>query len=578
MICVLAASVLWGTTGTAATFAPTVGPLAIGAAAMGLGGLLQALTASRRIARERMALRRHRSVLLVGAVAVAIYPLAFYTSMHLLGVAAGTVVSIGSAPPASAIIERVIDRCNLSRRWIVGAAIGLAGIVALSMAGSTGPGAYQRIGPTQSTFAGMGLGLIAGATYAFYSWAAHRLMRDGVSPRASMGGIFGLGGILLLPILLATGASLTASWTNTAVAAYMALVPMFTGYTLFSVGLVRIMASTATTLTLLEPAIAAVLAVVVVGEHLSALGWAGVALVFGCLVVLTVPAMETKPLLKATGWKPVPQYAVATLNALSTKSLGCRDGDLALPNPAVENEATIRELLDSTYYCRSSRSSAIMRLANLPDEVFPLLQMENLATRETLTSFDCCMIVEFGCYDGRSLEVARFSGTRYLGVDIDSRAIMRLRERILRERLDGLAGAIVGNALDPHTWGGSVVCGKPLHVLPFNFLGNFRNPQQLLTSLSTVGGFIVLSVFNSSTLANTIRRDYYTACGVRDLSCVTDDDGSVLFTGADGFYSRSFEYHPLRSLMADAGATVLSATRNSVGQCVTARLNCSDLT
>lgn len=34
-LCVLVASVLWGTTGTAATFAPAVGPLAIGAAAMG---------------------------------------------------------------------------------------------------------------------------------------------------------------------------------------------------------------------------------------------------------------------------------------------------------------------------------------------------------------------------------------------------------------------------------------------------------------------------------------------------------------------------------------------------------------
>ena len=32
-LCVLAASVLWGTTGTAATFAPAVGPLAIGATA-----------------------------------------------------------------------------------------------------------------------------------------------------------------------------------------------------------------------------------------------------------------------------------------------------------------------------------------------------------------------------------------------------------------------------------------------------------------------------------------------------------------------------------------------------------------
>ena len=38
---VVAASVLWGTTGTAATFAPGVSPLAIGAVAMGAGGLLQ---------------------------------------------------------------------------------------------------------------------------------------------------------------------------------------------------------------------------------------------------------------------------------------------------------------------------------------------------------------------------------------------------------------------------------------------------------------------------------------------------------------------------------------------------------
>ena len=47
---VVAASVLWGTTGTAATFAPGVSPLAIGAVAMGAGGLLQALVAARRIA------------------------------------------------------------------------------------------------------------------------------------------------------------------------------------------------------------------------------------------------------------------------------------------------------------------------------------------------------------------------------------------------------------------------------------------------------------------------------------------------------------------------------------------------
>lgn len=40
---VLVTSILWGTTGTAATFAPTAGPLAIAAASLGVGGLLAAV-------------------------------------------------------------------------------------------------------------------------------------------------------------------------------------------------------------------------------------------------------------------------------------------------------------------------------------------------------------------------------------------------------------------------------------------------------------------------------------------------------------------------------------------------------
>jgi DME family drug/metabolite transporter len=289
MFCVLAASVLWGTTGTAATFAPAVGPLAIGAVAMGLGGLLQALTATRRVARDRVGLRAQRGVVLFGAVAVAVYPLAFYSSMRLAGVAVGTVVSIGSAPLASAIVERVVDRRLLSGRWMLGAIVGVVGVALLCLAENGG----ARSGA--STLVGVGLGLIAGVAYALYTWAAHRVIKSGVSSRAAMGAIFGLGGLLLLPVLVITGASLVASWTNAAVGAYMALVPMFAGYTLFGWGLAHASASTATTLSLLEPAVAAVLAVLVVGERLPALGWVGIALIFGCLVVLTMPARTTRP-------------------------------------------------------------------------------------------------------------------------------------------------------------------------------------------------------------------------------------------------------------------------------------------
>jgi drug/metabolite transporter, DME family len=290
---VLAASVLWGTTGTAATFAPAVGPLAIGAAAMGVGGLLQAITAAGPMTRQRAVLRAQWRLVVLGGVAVAVFPMAFYTSMRVAGVAVGTVVSIGSAPLASALAERVIDHHRLTARWMSGAFLGLTGIAALCLAQAAAPRSGHP--SVWTAVLGVALGLAAGMTYAIYSWAAHRLIRRGVTTRAAMGSVFGLGGLLLLPVLLATGAPLTASWASAAVGAYMAVIPMFTGYLLFGWALARVSASTATTLSLLEPAVAVLLAVTVVGERLPAAGWAGLVLIGGCLIVLTAPLPRGLP-------------------------------------------------------------------------------------------------------------------------------------------------------------------------------------------------------------------------------------------------------------------------------------------
>ena len=70
---VLAAAFLWGTTGTAATFAPSLNPLAIGAVAMGGGGLLQALLARSSIVQYWQHIVCHKALLAVGVVSVAIY-------------------------------------------------------------------------------------------------------------------------------------------------------------------------------------------------------------------------------------------------------------------------------------------------------------------------------------------------------------------------------------------------------------------------------------------------------------------------------------------------------------------------
>lgn len=284
------ASLLWGTTGTAATFAPGVGPLAIGAAALGIGGLLQAAIALPALRRAGTVLRTRVRTVLIGGVAVGVYPLAFYSSMHLAGVAVGSVISLASAPLAAGLLERLVDRSPLSRWWMLAAGLGVAGSAALCESKLDGPAANVT-----STLAGVLLGLVAAAAYATYSWSAHRLIDSGVERSAAMGSVFGIGGALLVPVLLLTGAPLLTSTQNFAVAAYMSLVTMFLGYLVFGFGLTKVSASTATTVTLMEPAVATVLAVLIVGERLTPLGWIGLCVIGLALLILALAPANTAP-------------------------------------------------------------------------------------------------------------------------------------------------------------------------------------------------------------------------------------------------------------------------------------------
>lgn len=286
ILAVILASLLWGTTGTAATFVPALSPLFIGSFAMGIGGILQCGLATVKIVHDRALLAVHCRFLIVGALAVAIYPLAFYSSMRLSGVTIGTVVSIGSAPILSAIIEYFSRDFQLNKQWAMGALLGIIGMVMLAFSDNAST-------TIQYTHVNLGilLGLVAGLTYALYSWSARQLMLKGVNTKAAMGATFGCGGLLLIPVMLITGSAFVNSWNNMTVGFYMALIPMFLGYRCYGFGLSKISASMATTITLLEPVIAAILAMLIVGECLSLIGWIGMLLIFICLIMVTLSSL-----------------------------------------------------------------------------------------------------------------------------------------------------------------------------------------------------------------------------------------------------------------------------------------------
>lgn len=281
--CILLAACLWGTTGTARTFAPAgAGPLAVGALRIVVGGLLLSLIALRGGALRDLLARGTvtRCMIALGAVAAAGYQAAFFAATARAGVAIGTVVTIGAAPAFAGGLSLLTGMGRPGGRWLAATAAAVAGCGLLVTGGHV----------SGASPAGIALALLASFCYAVYAVTASYLIGSGASDRAVMGAIFGGGAVLLLPVLFISPVGWVATGRGLAVAGYLAVLTTAAAYLLYARGLRVTPVTTATTLGLAEPAIAAVLGLTVLHEYLGAAGFTGLAVLALGLVTLAWPA------------------------------------------------------------------------------------------------------------------------------------------------------------------------------------------------------------------------------------------------------------------------------------------------
>ena len=282
---VILAAFFWGTAGTAATFAQGLSPLVISTISAGGGGLIHALLSAKAIRANASKLTQHKGQIVIAMIASILCPFSFYSSVSLAGVSIGTVISIGFAPLFSVLLEWLFDKRKLSIQWLISFVLGLSGIILLSHTGEAAH-AHQQVSQIDRIL-GVLFGLLASFSYATNSWIIKNLLTKGVDSRASMGVIFGISAIVLLPTLFITAPNLFEHTQNILVALYIPFVPMFLGFLFFSFGLKRVPASQAMTLALLEIPVAALLAVFMVGESLTLMSYLGLILIFLCVIVLT---------------------------------------------------------------------------------------------------------------------------------------------------------------------------------------------------------------------------------------------------------------------------------------------------
>lgn len=271
---VLAAGVLWGTSGTSQALAPSgVSPWSLGALRLVVGGGALML-----LAFLRGGLGAGRWPFwstLMAAGFVALYQLCFFTALSRTGVAVGTLVAIGSSPVIAGVLGFIFRGERPGRAWGVATVLAVAGCGLL--VGGGGAIAIDVVGVL--------LALAAGTSYACYTMAIKMLL-PGRSSEAVMAVVFSLGAVLLSPLLFVSDLKWLADPRGIGVVLYLGVVVTALSYWLFAKGLRSVPVASAVTLSLAEPLVAALLGILFLGERLTPTALSGIPLLFAGLAVL----------------------------------------------------------------------------------------------------------------------------------------------------------------------------------------------------------------------------------------------------------------------------------------------------
>jgi DME family drug/metabolite transporter len=276
VLLIVLAAILWGTTGTAQTFAPEgANPLVLGAVRLIIGGgaLLGLVVLQGKLKKGKWPL----TATLVAAGGMAAYQPLFFSAVSLTGVAIGTVVAIGSAPILAGMLEWIFRRKVPQQKWWIATCLGVIGCVLLFLSGQD-----IHLNPL-----GILLALGAGLSFAAYTLVSKTLLQHH-PPEAVVAVVFTLAAIVLSPLLFFHDLSWLKEPNGISVALHLGILTTAVAYVLFVRGLVTVNASTAVTLALIEPLTAALLGVMVVGEVLTLIAYCGMGLMFLGLYLLTV--------------------------------------------------------------------------------------------------------------------------------------------------------------------------------------------------------------------------------------------------------------------------------------------------
>lgn len=131
-MCVLGAGACWGTTGTIQELAPNgATSLSIGAMRIITAGcfFILYLIVNNRV--NKIKSIKGYSGVIISAVGLTFYQLSFFKAVSMMGVASGTMVSIGTAPIIAGMLGIILYKEKICLRWVVATAVSIVGCLFL---------------------------------------------------------------------------------------------------------------------------------------------------------------------------------------------------------------------------------------------------------------------------------------------------------------------------------------------------------------------------------------------------------------------------------------------------------------
>ena len=283
---VILAAVLWGAAGTAQALLPDgKQPLIVAAVRLAFGaGVLIYLAMLYPHSRQAFKTLPFRGVVFAG-LAIGLYNVLFFLAVLETGVGVGTAIAIGSAPIWVTAYEIIVKRQFPDKLRIIGQTVSIVGACLLVIA--------DRGGDTGSAL-GVILALFGGAAYATYSLATSQLS-DRVPSSTLAAGTFSVAAIAVMPVFLFVPSAWLIGPDIWPALIFLGVFSTGAAYAFYTWGLTRIAASTAVTLSLVEPLTAWGLATFVVGEPLSTTKVVGALLLVVGLAIVTAFPKKTQP-------------------------------------------------------------------------------------------------------------------------------------------------------------------------------------------------------------------------------------------------------------------------------------------